>query len=68
MWGTPQRQVAFGGAYNIVAGYFCLALYNIEGYEEKEIVNRCVSKTPSCNSKSALAKTRKNTESCKSAG
>lgn len=22
MWGTPQRQVAFGGAYNIVAGYF----------------------------------------------
>ena len=25
LWGTPQRQVAFGGAYNIVAGYFCLA-------------------------------------------
>ena len=22
LWGTPQRQVAFGGAYNIVAGYF----------------------------------------------
>ena len=27
LWGTPQRQVAFGGAYNVVAGYFLLASF-----------------------------------------